>query len=69
MERKSNEPRLTQKQICIQLGYSDSTNKRYRDEFNMDFPYRRNKYRLKILQKHKSKLIQQMKILKKDNKK
>ena len=45
MEIKSNEPRLTQKQICNQLGYSDITIKRYRDDINMDIPYIRNKYK------------------------
>ena len=47
MEVKSNEPKLTQKQICNQLGYSDSTVKRYRDDISMDSPYSRNKYRKK----------------------
>ena len=45
MEIKSNEPRLTQKQICNQLGYSDSTIKRYRDNIQMDSPYDRNNYK------------------------
>ena len=47
VEKNSNEPRLTQKQICNQLGYSDSTIKRYRDDISMDSPYKRNKYRKK----------------------
>ena len=47
MEIKSNEPRLTQKQICNQLGYSDSTIKRFRDDIQMDSPYKRTKYRKK----------------------
>jgi len=47
MEVKSNEPNLTQKQISKQLGYSDSTIKRYRDDIQMDSPYNRNKYRKK----------------------
>ena len=41
---KSKEPRLTQKQIFIQLGYSDSTIKQYRDDIQMDSPYKREKY-------------------------
>ena len=45
MELKSNEPKLTQKQICNQLGYSDSTIKRYRDDISMDSPYKRKKYK------------------------
>ena len=32
MEIKSNEPKLTHKQICNQLEFSKSTNKRYRDD-------------------------------------
>ena len=44
---KSNKPRLTQKQISNQLGYSDSTIKRYRDDIQMDSPYKRNKNRKK----------------------
>ena len=42
MEEKFNNPRLTQKEICKQLGFSDSTIKRYRDDIKMDSPYRRN---------------------------
>ena len=45
MEKKSNEPKLIQKQICNQLGFSDSTIRRYRDGIQMDSPYSRNKYR------------------------
>ena len=47
MEIKSNEPKLTQKQISNQLGFSDSTIKRFRDDIQMDSPYKRNKYRKK----------------------
>ena len=42
MEIRSNNPRLTQKQFCNQVGFSDSTIKRYRDDINMDSPYNRN---------------------------
>ena len=45
MEIKSNNPRLTQKEICSQLGFSDSTIKRYRDDIHMDSPYNRSKYK------------------------
>ena len=45
MEIKTNEPNLTQKQISSQLGYSDSTIKLYRDDIQVDSPYKRNKYR------------------------
>ena len=40
MELKYNNPRMTQKEICKQLGFSDSTIKRYRDDIKMDSPYR-----------------------------
>ena len=47
MEIRSNNPRMTQKQICNQLGFSDSTIKRYRKDINMDSPYNRNNYKKK----------------------
>ena len=47
MEEKYNNPKLTQKQICKQLGFSDSTIKRYRDDIKMDSPYRRNNHKKK----------------------
>ena len=47
MEIKSNEPKLTQKYICNQFGFSDKTIKRYRDDINMDCLYKRDKYRTK----------------------
>ena len=40
MEMKSNNPKLTQKQICKELGFSDSTVKRYRNDIKMPSPYR-----------------------------
>jgi len=44
MEIKSNEPKLTKKQMSKQLGYSDSTIKRYRDDIQIDRRYKeRNK--------------------------
>ena len=51
MAIKSNEPKLTQKQICKQLRNSDSTIKRYRDDIDMDSPYKRNNYKKKQLNK------------------
>ena len=39
MEIKSKEPNLTQKQICNQLGFSNSTIKRYRDDIQTARPY------------------------------
>ena len=47
IEIRSNNPRMTQKQICNQLGTSDSTIKRYRNDINMDSPYNRNNYKRK----------------------
>ena len=47
MEIKSNEPKLTEKQIFNQLGYSDSTIKRYRDDISMESLYQRNNNRKK----------------------
>ena len=51
MEIRSNNPRMTQKQICNQLGTSDSTIKRYRNDINMDSPYNRNNYKKKKTKK------------------
>ena len=45
MEIKSDEPILTQKQISNQLGYSDSTTKRYRFHMNMNSPYKGGDYK------------------------
>ena len=42
MEEKYNNPRLTQKEICNQLGVTDRTIRRYRDDIKMDSPYRIN---------------------------
>ena len=42
MEEKYNNPRLTQKEICNQLGFTDKTIRRYRDDIKMDSPYRIN---------------------------
>ena len=38
MEIKSNESKLTQKEISKQLGFADSTSERYRDDINMESP-------------------------------
>ena len=40
MEEKYKNPKLTQKQICNQLGFTDRTIRRYRDDIKMDSPYR-----------------------------
>ena len=47
MELKSNEPRLSQKEFSEQLGFSDSTIERYKDDNNMDSRYNRNNYKKK----------------------
>ena len=47
MEIRSNNRGMSQKQICNQLGFSDSTIKRYRNDINMDSPYKRNNYKNK----------------------
>ena len=51
MEIRSNNPKMTQKQICNQLGTSDSTIKRYRNDIIMDSPYNRNNYKKKKIKK------------------
>ena len=61
MEIRSNNPRMNQKQIFNQLGFSDSTIKRYRSDINMDSPYNRNNYKKKKLKRHQ---ILQQKIIK-----
>ena len=47
MEEKYNNPRLTQKQICNQIGFIDRTIRRYRDDIKMDSPYRINNNKTK----------------------
>ena len=42
MEEKYNNPKLTQKQICNRLQFSDRTTRRYRDDIKLDSPYRIN---------------------------
>ena len=42
MEEKYNNPKITQKEICNQLGVTDRTIRRYRDDIKMDSPYRIN---------------------------
>ena len=50
LEMKGNEPKLTQKEISKQIGFSDSSIERYRDDIIMDTPYnRKKKLRGKIL--------------------
>ena len=40
MEANYDNPKLTQKEICNQLGFSDRAIRRYRDDIKMDSPYR-----------------------------
>ena len=42
MEEKFNNPKLTQREICKQLRFTDRTIRRYRDDIKMDSPYRLN---------------------------
>ena len=48
MEEKYNNPKLTQREICNQLGFTDRTIRRYRDDIKMDSPYRINNHNKKI---------------------
>ena len=52
MEAKYDNPKLTQKQICNQLGVTDRTIRRYRDDIKMDSPYRLSNNKKKNLNKH-----------------
>ena len=47
MEEKYNNPKLTQKEICNQLGVTDRTIRRYRDDIKMDSLYRINNHKKK----------------------
>ena len=42
MEEKYNNPRLTQKEICNHLGVTDRTIRRFRNDIQMESPYRNN---------------------------
>ena len=47
MEEKYKNPKLTQKQICNQLGFTDRTFRRYRGDIKKDSPYRINNHKTK----------------------
>ena len=47
MEEKYNNPKLTRKNFCNQLGFTDRTVRRYRDDIKMDSPYRINNHKKK----------------------
>ena len=66
MKIKSNEPKLTHKEISKQLDFSDTTIKRYRDDIKIDSPYNRNICRKKTVKSNATitKHMQQKKILK-----
>ena len=42
MEIKNDNPKMTQKEICNEIGLSDMTIARYRKDINMQSPYRLN---------------------------
>ena len=45
LEIKTNVPKSTQEELCYQLGFSDSSIKRYRDDINMDSPYNKKNFK------------------------
>ena len=47
MEEKYKNPKLTQKEICNQLGVTDRTIRRHRDDIKMDSPYKINNHKKK----------------------
>ena len=59
MEEKHNNPKLTQKQICNQLGFSDRTIRRYRGDIKMDSPYRINNNKKKTPKNKTSSLTEE----------
>ena len=61
MEEKYNNPRLTQKEICNQLGCTDRTIRRYRDDIKMDSPYRINNNRKKSPKQKSSTIAENVK--------
>ncbi len=54
IEEKFNNPKLTQKEICNQLGFTDRTIRRCRDDIKMDSPYRINNKKKKTPQQKPS---------------
>ena len=61
MEEKYNNPRLTQKEICNQLGVTDRTIRRYRDDIKMDSPYRINNPKKKTPKQKSSTITENIK--------
>ena len=58
MEEKYNNPKLTQKEICNQLGVTDRTIRRYRDDIKLDSPYRINNHKKKTPKQKTSTIIE-----------
>ena len=54
MEEKYKNPKLTQKEICNQLGFTDRTIRRYRDDIKMDSPYGINNHKKKTPKQKRS---------------
>ena len=54
MEEKYNNPKLTQNEICNQLGFTDRTIRRYRHDIKMESPYRINNHKKKSLKQKAS---------------
>ena len=60
MEEKYDNPRLTQKEICHRLQFSDRTIRRYRDDIKMDSPYRINNNKKKTPRQKPSTLTEKI---------
>ncbi len=54
IEEKFNNPKIPQKENCNQLGFTDRTIRRYRDDIKMDSPYRINNNKKKTPQQKPS---------------
>ena len=61
MEEKYNNPKLTQKKICKQLGFSDRTIRRCRDYIKMDSPHRINNNKRKTPKQKPSNIAEKTK--------
>ena len=64
MGEKYNNPKLTQEEICNQLGFTDRIIRRYRDDFKMGSPHRiiNHKKNLNNHQILKQKILNQFQI-------
>ena len=52
METKTENTKITQKKMSKEMGVSDSTIKRYRNDIKMDSPYNRKNLKKKTSQRH-----------------